>query len=407
MNMVAADSNIGNVIQTFSQTIFKKKGLSGMMMQPEGEAKLLTLFNTMLLGQSILGALVVDENDEFQRLQSPVSGLDQIYDRIAQSFCAAIEAPATKVFGTPPPGISTDDASGQRNWSAIVTAHQTENYVPAIEYIVEIMLAAEGKIDVDSTVTPNPLEDLNEEQEATTFKAHVDALALLIDRGVITPNEARQSLFATGERFRPQAVALSDQTKWSDPDDPESDDETIFDHADFMGMIAPKEVRDAAAKGLSMRRKYGRGGSALEIVTAQEMASGKPLTLDQIKAIKSNLDRIEPFANVTPDRGAGKINWLLNGGSAAKQWTANVITHADANTDPPEKRSARRKVQTEIEAGRLRPASDFKCKVCKKNQATEYDHVAGYDGSDETKLKVEPVCASCHHKRTNARKKDK
>ena len=76
--------------------------------------------------------------------------------------------------------------------------------------------------------------------------------------------------------------------------------------------------------------------------------------------------------------------------------------HEDANTDPPEKRSARRRIQTLVDNGTLAPVRERKCADCGA-QASEYDHVDGYKDQKAFE-KIEPVCASCHHKRTNNRK---
>lgn len=79
-----------------------------------------------------------------------------------------------------------------------------------------------------------------------------------------------------------------------------------------------------------------------------------------------------------------------------------VVEREDANTDPPEKRSARRRIQTLVDNGTLAPVKDRKCADCGA-QATEYDHTDGYKDKKSFE-KIEPVCASCHHKRTNNRK---
>jgi len=71
-----------------------------------------------------------------------------------------------------------------------------------------------------------------------------------------------------------------------------------------------------------------------------------------------------------------------------------------ANTDEKHVRAARRRIQTMVENGSLKPVGERKCVVC-KDPATEYDHVAGYTGDGPES--VEPICSSCHHKRTAKR----
>jgi phage-related protein (TIGR01555 family) len=443
-NIVNSDRAIGNTIQTFNQAVFKKAGLAQIMQGAGGEDKLIDMFTTMNMAQSILGMMIVDKNEEFQKIQTPVSGLAELHSVMVHAYCAAADAPATILFGTPPNGLSTDDKSGRQNWFAKVRSNQSENYVPNIEYVVELILASLDALDADASVTPNPLEELNDLEQSTIFKTYVDAAALLIDRGVLMPLEVRLSFFQSG-RFSPNITLLDlpdldgasggnsfgkaqNEAPGDVEGDPAGDLESEgmparSDGSQAQPLMPPSEARRQAAKGLDLRKRFKHGGSAMSLVRASHIAAGRPMTVDEIRGLKRFFDANESTKNTPPEKGRGKINWLLHGGTPARIWADSVITmidahrltrtntttndrdHNDANTDPHAKRSSRRKVQTEIEAGRMKPAKSFKCKVCKKAQATEYDHVSGYDG-DDAKLSVEPVCASCHHKRTNKRIKD-
>lgn len=75
-----------------------------------------------------------------------------------------------------------------------------------------------------------------------------------------------------------------------------------------------------------------------------------------------------------------------------------VDARQDANSDPQKVRAARRRIQTLIENGTLKPASERRCVDC-SSKASSYDHNRGYDNPES----VVPVCESCHHKRTARR----
>lgn len=316
INLTMSERAIGNIVQTFTQQIFKKKNLGGIARSKNGKKEMTELFSIMALAQSMLGMMIVDEGEEFIKSSTSVSGLPDLYDRLAQAFAGTIKAPITKVFGQSPGGLSTDDASGRKNWNANVAMHQHKYYVPGLYLICQILAASMPEInesECEIVITPNPLDEPTEQERAETFKALSEAHVTLIDRGVQRAEELRQSIEQNKGKLTDEVVLIQDDDldfgSFDDPDDPEG-----------------------------------------------------------------------PAVNNDP--------------------TAPKI---DANTDPPEKRRARRRVQTLVENGTLKPVKDCKCADCGK-PASEYDH-RGYDKRGKLSDKVEPLCASCHHLRTNARKR--
>ncbi len=65
-----------------------------------------------------------------------------------------------------------------------------------------------------------------------------------------------------------------------------------------------------------------------------------------------------------------------------------------------EKSAAHAYIGYMIRSGRLKPAKKRRCVDCNK-RAQQYDHHEGYGGKNKTN--VQPVCCSCHLKRTYAR----
>jgi len=96
----------------------------------------------------------------------------------------------------------------------------------------------------------------------------------------------------------------------------------------------PHEVRRAAALGLEMRRKHGRGGldsrQAGEqglgsgVVRAQNLASGGGVSLETMKRMRSFFARHdgarERAAREKDETSAANIAWLLWGGDPGRKW---------------------------------------------------------------------------------------
>ena len=106
-----------------------------------------------------------------------------------------------------------------------------------------------------------------------------------------------------------------------------------------MSFIPPRKVREAAALGLELRRKYGRGGlsnkQAAEhgigsgVQRAVNLKNGDALSFDTIKRMKAFFDRHKVYK----ERGyhdsrdsASYISWLLWGGDEGYRWAKGVIS---------------------------------------------------------------------------------
>jgi hypothetical protein len=61
----------------------------------------------------------------------------------------------------------------------------------------------------------------------------------------------------------------------------------------------------------------------------------------------------------------------------------------------PEKYKARRAVNHAIEAGKMKSAKSFICKICNEKPAEHYHHYNGYDNTH--RFDAIPVCGTCHN----------
>lgn len=101
----------------------------------------------------------------------------------------------------------------------------------------------------------------------------------------------------------------------------------------------PKAVRDAAARGLALRREWGRGGLSVQQAAEQGLGSGVQravnlkngdnITLETVGRMRSFFARHQvnnrPNKKM-PDGGptAGTIAWLLWGGDPGKKWADEI-----------------------------------------------------------------------------------
>ena len=194
-NLSVTESAIGNTLQMFTQAIFRKKGLATKVRSKKGRDELLSLFSIMNMSQSMLGMMIVDaDGEDFERRSTNVTGMADLYDRLAQSAQSAAHQPASRFFGIIPGGLSTNDDAGERWWNDEVQAHQRNVYNPAIQYIATLMQIAEGGGPEPVFVEARPLSRPTEQEKAQTQKTKAETAAILIDRGVIGPENVTEDL---------------------------------------------------------------------------------------------------------------------------------------------------------------------------------------------------------------------
>jgi hypothetical protein len=98
-----------------------------------------------------------------------------------------------------------------------------------------------------------------------------------------------------------------------------------------MAAVAPATVRRVARQALAWRREYHRGGTAVGVARARDLASGRTLSPSTMLRMVSYFARhavdkkAEGFRR--GERGfpsAGRIAWDLWGGDVGRQWAKKI-----------------------------------------------------------------------------------
>lgn len=91
----------------------------------------------------------------------------------------------------------------------------------------------------------------------------------------------------------------------------------------------PSSAAKAAELGLELRRKFGRGGTAVGIARARDLKNRRNLSPDTIMRMVSyfarhEVDKRAPGFGETDKPTNGYIAWLLWGGDAGKKWAEKM-----------------------------------------------------------------------------------
>ena len=87
----------------------------------------------------------------------------------------------------------------------------------------------------------------------------------------------------------------------------------------------PAQVRQNAIKGLLLRKKYRRGGTAVGIGMARLISRGGSVPFAIVKKISQYFPR-HKFDNLHIKDSNGWIAWQLWGGSAGWSWSKKIVS---------------------------------------------------------------------------------
>lgn len=123
-------------------------------------------------------------------------------------------------------------------------------------------------------------------------------------------------------------------------DDPMPDPAALEADADPLELAesyrAPQAARDEAIRGLAWREEYGRGGTAVGVARARDLANNRPLSESTVRRMVSFFARHEVDRKATGWRpgepgypSAGRIAHALWGGDFARDWANRIVRKLD------------------------------------------------------------------------------
>jgi len=92
----------------------------------------------------------------------------------------------------------------------------------------------------------------------------------------------------------------------------------------------PSGVKNNAKRGLDLNEKVNnKCATQVGKVRAQQLAQGKPISVETIKRMYSYLSRAETYYDEGDTKACGTISYLLWGGKAGKRWAESKLKELD------------------------------------------------------------------------------
>ena len=204
-NFGLAMANTSAMMQDFVNGVFKIPGLSQTMTSECGEKDLLNRVSMANLSKSVTQAMIIDGEEDFQKLSTNVSGVSELIDRFMLSVSSVTGIPASLLFGRAPAGLNATGDSDIRNYYDMIKQYQEVKLRPLIEklnfYIMKSWNGPFKGVEPENWhIEFTPLWQNTEEQEAILRRTVAETDSIYIDRGVLDPNEVAVSRFG-GDRW--------------------------------------------------------------------------------------------------------------------------------------------------------------------------------------------------------------
>lgn len=137
--------------------------------------------------------MMIDSEDEFERVAVSFGGIPDLLDRYATRLSAAADIPATRFLGRSPSGLNATGESDMINYAMRIQALQ-RRMLDGPLMLLDQVLARDKGLKESPSYQWNSLVDLGKKQEAQVLEQKARAIALMLTNGVIDEDEARTML---------------------------------------------------------------------------------------------------------------------------------------------------------------------------------------------------------------------
>ncbi len=209
--------SVNHVLQDFRMLVYKIKDLAEAFATSEDSTTgndaskaLKERLEQVQLARSIIGAFVVDMEEDITVQSGTVAGVDKLLMAAERKLQTAVDMPHTILFNESPSGLGADGRSEERVWFDNVRSIQTTYYTPKLDQLFEVMMAAKDGptggqgVPEDFGFKWKALFQITEKEQAEIDKLQAEADDIRIVQGTLTDEEVREKRF-------PEAGKMSDR----------------------------------------------------------------------------------------------------------------------------------------------------------------------------------------------------
>jgi phage-related protein (TIGR01555 family) len=182
--------SIAAMIQDARLDIIRIPDFTETVSTEAGAQKLTKRFQYASMGKSIVQALMLDKEEEWNRNQTSFTGMPEVMQMYLMIASAAVDVPATRFLSQDPKGLNATGAGDIRNYYDRVSSDQRLRLTPAMQVLDEVLVrSALGTYPEGIFYNWNPLWQLDAKEKSEVAKNKSEVAKADYDMGVI-PNSA-------------------------------------------------------------------------------------------------------------------------------------------------------------------------------------------------------------------------
>ena len=183
------------LLTKFSLTVFKTN-MTEILTSAQGTANLDARIRYMVQAANNDGVLAVDKDmEDVIKLETPLSGVTDIVRQALEFLAALNRTPAVKLLGISPSGFNATGESDIRNYYDHIRSQQAKVLRAGVQKALDcIQVKKFGELDRSLSFDFAPLGEEDRAALATQQKTRADTIAVYLDRGVISAEEARAAI---------------------------------------------------------------------------------------------------------------------------------------------------------------------------------------------------------------------
>ncbi len=212
------------LFQDFITKTLKIPNLAELIANGE-EATLQARIQYAVSNMSSLGVSLIGQDEEFAKVQTPITGLVELLDKYMDLVSAAADIPKTRLFGQQLGTLSGADET-TRNYYDRVKAFQQKHLRGPVTRLIELLSAEKGGDGGDWSFAFASLWQPTEKETADTRKTVAETDQVYIANQVITPEEVAVNRFGP-DGYSMETVINVDSRETPDriaPEDPGADE---------------------------------------------------------------------------------------------------------------------------------------------------------------------------------------
>lgn len=303
----SALAGVGVALQNFSQDVISMMNLAAELAKPDGMARVQNRVRHMRIQKSMLGAVLIDTQEEFTRQGIPMTGVADALTQFANFLSATTGIPVPILMGYSSVGLGDTGATQVRTFHDWLRAEQQNSLRPALNKYLRLLLRS--KRGPTSGVEPDgwsivfaPLERPTPTEEDQRRKNQMEIDKGYMEMQVYGPGDVARSRFRGPTGF--STATDVDVSAWAPLPDVEPVDPTETTPEEVVPEVSPAESAPEATPAQTARPAAGPEAASDTALNGAQVKSAQELVTSVAEKKlprSSGVAMLVRFFNLSPE----------------------------------------------------------------------------------------------------------